>query len=102
MLGWAYHTTNVPTGTASKRRGQAYPESRVLWRHCAPLPDLMKLAACSLAQRLGLPRPASVDSLLDAAVWRTSVMSQDAVPVDVPEQGQVSDDDSYSDSDSEQ
>ena len=23
VLGWAYHTTNVPTGTASKRRGQA-------------------------------------------------------------------------------
>ena len=62
----------------------------------------MKLAACRLAKRLRLPSPASVDSLLDAAVWRTGVMSQDAVPVDVPEQGQVSDDDSYSDSDSEQ
>ena len=75
------------------RRGQAYPESRVLWRHCAPLPDLMKLAACSLAQRLGLPRPASVDSLLDAAVWRTGV----------PDEGHNSGDDAaYSDSDSEQ
>ena len=102
VLGWAYHTTNVPTGTASKRREQAYPERRVLWRHCVPLPDLMKLAACRLAKRLRLPSPASVDSLLDAEVWRTGVMSQDAVPVDVPEQGQVSDDDSYSDSDSEQ
>ena len=101
MLGSAYHTTNAPPGTASKRRGQAYPESRVLWRHCAPLPDLIRLAACSLAERLGLPLPASVDSLLDTAVWSTGVMSQVAVPVGVPEQGHDSSDDSDSDSDSE-
>jgi len=93
VLGWAYHTTNVPTGTASMHREQVYPESRVLWRHCAPLPDLMKLAACSLAKRLGLPSPASVDSLLDAAEWRTAV----------PDKGHNSGDDAaYSDSDSEQ
>ena len=74
------------------RRGQVYPESRVLWRHCAPLPDLMKLAACSLAKRLGLPSPASVDSLLDAAEWRTAV----------PDKGHNSGDDAvYSDSDSD-
>ena len=101
VLGWAYHTTNVPPGTASMCRGQAYPETRVLWRHCAPLPDLMKLAACSLAQRLGLPHPASVDSLFDAAMWSTGVMSQGAVPVGVPEEGHDSGDDSDSDSDSE-
>jgi len=92
VLGWAYHTTNVPTGTASMHREQVYPESRVLWRHCAPLPDLMKLAACSLAKRLGLPSPASVDSLLDAAEWRTAV----------PDKGHNSGDDAvYSDSDSD-
>ena len=91
VLGWAYHTTNVPTGTASMRHGQVYPESRVLWRQCAPLPDLMKLAACSLAKRLELPSPASVDSLHDAAEWRT----------DVPDKSHNSDDNAvYSDSDS--
>ena len=98
VLGWAYHTTNVPPGTASMRRGQAYPESRVLWRHCAPLPDLIKLAACSLAERLGLPPPASVDSLLDAGVWSTGVMSQGAVPVGVPDEGHDSGEDFDSDS----
>ena len=101
VLGWAYHTTNVPPGTASNRRGQAYPESRVLWRHCLPLPHLVELAACSLAERLEMPYPASVDSLVDAAAWRTSVISQGAVPVGIREQGQESGDDSDSDSDFE-
>ena len=101
VLGWAYHTTNVPPGTASNRRGQAYPESRVLWRHCLQLPHLVELAACSLAARLEMPHPASVDSLVDAAAWRTSVISQGAVPVGIPEQGQESGDDSDSVSDFE-
>ena len=92
VLGLAYHTTNVPTGTASMHREQVYPESRVLWRHCAPLPNLMKLAACSLAKRLRLPSPASVDSLLDAAEWRTAV----------PDKSHNSGDNAvYSDSDSD-
>ena len=101
VLGWAYHTTNVCPGTASKRRGQAYPQRRVLWRHCAPLPDLVRLAANSLAERLGLLVPACVDSLLDTAVWRTGVISQVAVPLSVPEQGHDDSDDSDSDSDPE-
>ena len=57
VLGWAYHTTNVFPNTASMQSGQAYPESRVLWRQCAPLPDLMKLAACSLVRRFQVPSP---------------------------------------------
>ena len=97
VLGWAYHTTNVFTGTASMRDGQAYPESRVLWRQCAPLPDLMMLAASSLAQRLELPRPASVGSLLDATLWSTDVFHQVPDPVDVPQDGHDSGDDSDSD-----
>ena len=59
VVGWAYHTTNVPPGTCSMRRGQAYPESRVLWRQCVLVPDLMKLAAQSVARRIGLPSPVS-------------------------------------------
>ena len=94
VLGWAYHTTNVPPGTASMRRGQAYPESRILWRHCVPLPDLTKAAARSLARRLGLPCPTSVGSLRNPAVWRTGVMPHRALPVSVPEEGHKSDDDS--------
>ena len=61
----------------------------------------MELAACSLAARLEMPYPASVDSLVDAAAWRTSVISQGAVPVGIPEQCQESGDDSDSDSDFE-
>ena len=87
VLGWAYHITNVCPGTASKRRGQSYPQRRVLWRHCAPLPDLVRLAANSLAERLGLPVPGCVDSLLDTAVWRTGVKSQAVVSLSVSEQG---------------
>ena len=66
-----------------------------------PLPHLVELAACSLAERLEMPYPASVDSLVDAAAWRTSVISQGAVPVGIPEQGQESGDDSDSVSDLE-
>ena len=101
VLGFAYHTTNVVRGTASRRRGQAYPESRVLWRRCAPLPNLMKLAACSLAQRLELPCPAPVDSLLDAAVWSTGFSHQGAVSVNVPQEDHDSGDDTDSDTESE-
>ena len=97
MLGWAYHTTRVVPGTASMRREQAYPEGRVLWRQCASLPDLMKRAACSLAQRLELPRPAPDDGLLDATVWSTDVFHQGSVPVDVPQEDHDSSTDFYSD-----
>ena len=65
VVGWAYHTTNVPPGTSSMRNGQAYAESRVLWRQCMPLPDLMKIAAKSLAQRLLLPCLLDDTSILD-------------------------------------
>ena len=52
VLGLAYHTTNVPSGTASMNPGQVYPESRILWRYNVPMPDLMQVAATSLACRL--------------------------------------------------
>ena len=96
MLGWAYHTTNVLPGTSSNRREQAYPESRVLWRHCIPLPRLVEHAARSLAARLDMPLPASVDSLDDPEAWRTCVTFEDADPVGIPAQGQASGDDSES------
>ena len=61
----------------------------------------IRLAANTLAERLGLPLPGCVDSLLDTAVWRTGVISQVAVPLSVPEQGHDDRDDSDSDSDPE-
>ena len=61
----------------------------------------MKLAACSLAQRLGLHCPAPVDSLLDAAVWSTGFSQQGAVSVDVPQEDHDSGDDTDSDTESE-
>ena len=57
----------------------------------------MKWAACSLAEQLGLPRPALVDGLLDATVWSTDVFHQGPVPVDVPQEDHDSGDDSDSD-----
>ena len=62
----------------------------------------MKLAACSLVEKLGLPRPVCVDEVLDTAVWRTGVLTRTAAPVDVLEESHDSSDDSvYSVSDSE-
>ena len=101
VLGWAYHTTNIPSGTATMRPGQAYPESRILWRQCTPLPDLMKLAAYSLAKRLNLPCSGSADDLLDEAVWCSGVLSQGSDPADVPEVSEASGNDSDFDSDPE-
>merc|ERR1712186_141935 len=79
VVGWAYHTTTVVPGTASMSRGQPYTESRVLWRQCVPLPDLMRLAARSLAERLQLPSPASVDTLEEAAAWSAGFLSQGTI-----------------------
>ena len=101
VLASAYHTTNVPPGTASKSRGQAYPETRILWRQNVPLPELLRLAACSLTERLGLPHPAPVAGLLDMAVWSSSVLQQAAVPDGVRQQGHDLSDTSDSESDSE-
>ena len=47
----------------------------------------IRLAANTLAERLGLPLPGCVDSLLDTAAWRTGVRSQTAVSLSVSEQG---------------
>ena len=93
VLGWAYHTTNVPPGTSSNRSEQAYPESRVLWRHCTPLPHLVNHAARSLALRLDMPVSASIDSLDNPEVWRTPLLSASVDSLDNPE---ASDDDSES------
>ena len=85
VLGWTYHTSIVPPGTASRRREQVYPQSRSFWRQCVTLPNLMELAARSLVGRLRLPHPGSVDNRLDTTVWSTSVLPQVAVPVAVPQ-----------------
>ena len=64
----------------------------------------MKLAACSLVEKLGLPHPVCVDRMLDTAVWSTGVLTKTIVPVDVLEESHDSSDDSVysvSDSDSE-
>ena len=100
VLGWVYHTTNVSPGTASNRHGQAYPESRVLWRHCLPLPHLVADAACSLAARLDMPSPNTRDTLDDPVTWRTCV-TYDTDPLGIFSQGQASGDDSDSSFDSE-
>ena len=85
--------TNVPPGTSSNRSEQAYPESRVLWRHCTPLPHLVDHAARSLALRLDMPLSASIDSLDNPEVWRTPLLSASVDSLDNPE---VSDDESES------
>ena len=97
VLVSAYHTTNVPRGTASLNPGQEYPETRILWRQNVPLPNLLRLAACSLSERLGLPQPAPVAGLLDMAVWSSSVLPQAAVPDGVRQQGHDDTSDSESD-----
>ena len=83
VLGWAFHATTFPVGTASMCPGQSYPEHRILWRQCIPLHDLMRVAACSLAERLDLARPVSVQGVLDEEVWHSGALSQDSGPLDV-------------------
>ena len=61
----------------------------------------MKLAACSMAQRLELPSPAPVDSVLDAAEWSTGVFQQGPNPVRGSQEGHDSGDDSDSETESE-
>ena len=91
VLGSAYHTTNVPTGTATMKMGQVYPESRILWRYHAALPDLMKVAANKLARDLGVPSAAASevllnsDRLLDQADWRSEIMPLQPNPADIVE-----------------
>ena len=75
VLGWVYHTTNVSLGTASHRDQQAYPESRLLWRHVLPLQYLGTLAADSLILRLKLAWPEHRDKLNDPETWRRRITS---------------------------
>ena len=76
IIGWAYHTTNVFQNTASMKYGQVYPETRRLWRQCIQMPELMKMAASSLVNRLKLPSPESVDRPYFATKWKTNVFQQ--------------------------
>ena len=79
VLGFAYHTTNVVPGTASNRKTQAYPESRILWRVIVPLRGLMQEAATSLAMKLKLPLPRDdlkIGNILDEDVCVKKVMKQ--------------------------
>ena len=73
VLGIAYHTTNVPYGTASMRRGQPYPESRILWRQYILLPGLMEEAATAVAVRAGFKSPGPPTTLPDAEEWKTAL-----------------------------
>ena len=75
VLGSVYHTTNVSLGTASHRDQQAYPESRLLWRHVLPLQYLGTLAADSLILRLKLAWPEHRDKLNDPETWRRRITS---------------------------
>ena len=94
ILGWACHASSFAVGTASMCPGQSYPEHRILWRQCIPLHDLMRVAACSLAERLDLARPVSVQGDLDEAVWNSDVFSQDSGPLEVVGGTEVRDNDS--------
>ena len=57
----------------------------------------MKLAAKSLAQRLGLPYPDSVEELLNQAEWHSQVLTPSSDSADVLEASDGSNDDSDSD-----
>ena len=54
-----------------------------------------------MAQRLELPSPAPVDSVLDAAEWSTGVSQQGPNPVRGSQEGHDSGDDSDSETESE-
>ena len=100
VLGWVYHTTNVSPGTASHRPEQAYPESRLLWRHCLPLQLLVADAAGSLANRLNMTLPESRNTLDDPVTWKTCV-TYDTNSLDMTSESQTSSDESESTSSSE-
>ena len=91
VLGWVYHTTNVSPGTASHRPQQAYPESRLLWRHVLPLQILVALAADSLIIRLNLAWPEDRDTLNDPETWRRSITS-DTKSLDMTSESETSSD----------
>ena len=96
VLGWAYHTTNVPTGTASMTDGQAYPETRILWRQCVPFKGLMRTAARLLAERLQLPAPDPPDPIaqvLPYDEWRSELLPPNPETADVVEVGNSTDED---------
>ena len=61
----------------------------------------MKLAACSLSERLGLVAPRPLDSLQDAAVWCTGLLALGVgvVPENISAAGSDSGDGSESDCD---
>ena len=97
VLGWAYHTTNAPPGTASMRRGQHYPETRILWKPCAPLPELMHLAAQSLVKRYGLSYPTSATKMIEEGKIQLQGLTLNSLSADVLETINGSSDDSEDD-----
>ena len=52
IIALVYHTTNVAENTASMRPGQAYPETRLLWRDRIDTGELPNLAMRRLAENL--------------------------------------------------
>ena len=51
VIAEAYHTTNVPPATASMKRDQPYPESRILWRSTLLPHEFVEQVAKNLLQR---------------------------------------------------
>ena len=51
VIAEAYHTTNVPPATASMKRDQPYPESRILWRSTLLPREFVEQAANNLLRR---------------------------------------------------
>ena len=52
IIALVYHTTNVAENTASMRSGQAYPETRLLWRDRIDTGELPNLAMQRLAENV--------------------------------------------------
>ena len=86
VLGWAYHTTNVPQSTTSTRRGQVYGKSRILWHHNFPLHDITNKAAVTLANQLHVAAPTLDTELLDHAPLGDSVFRQYPAVVTPPDE----------------
>jgi hypothetical protein len=54
IIAVVYHTTNVSENTASMRSGQAYPETRLLWRDRMDTGNLPNLAMRRLVMKHGI------------------------------------------------
>ena len=65
------------------------------------MPELMKLAARSLAHRLGLPSPVPIAEVLHDDEWRSEILTPNPETADVLQVSDGSNDDSDSDTGTE-